>query len=82
MNFQRHPFDRLIMRRREIKARIIRYHIYSSYQQHATYRLQKSRTEVAFWWTSIKEKPLELFLIQTTFQGNRTKSLKVLYADS
>ena len=27
MNFQRHPFDRLIMRRREIKARIIRYHL-------------------------------------------------------
>ena len=30
----------------------------------------------------IKEKPLELFVILTIFQGSRTKSLKVLYADS
>ena len=42
----------------------------------------KESNEVAFWWTSIKEKPLELFLILTIFQGSRTKSLKVLYADS
>ena len=39
----------------------------------------KYSDEVAFWWTSIKEKPLKLFGILRTFQGNRTKKLTVIY---
>ena len=41
----------------------------------------KQSDKVAFWWTSIKEKPFKLFLILTTIQGSRTKQLKVLSAD-
>ena len=42
----------------------------------------KESDKVAFWWTSIKGKPLEIILILTTIQGSRIKQLKVLSADS
>ena len=37
----------------------------------------KDSDKAAFWWTSIIEKPLKLFWILRTFQGNRTKKLTV-----
>ena len=40
----------------------------------------KDSDKVAFWWTSIKEKPLKLFSTLTRFQGNRQESEKFFLA--
>ena len=41
----------------------------------------KESGKVAFWWTSIKEKPLELFWIFTRFQGNSPRNWEFYLAE-
>ena len=41
----------------------------------------KELDKVAFWLTSIKEKPLKLFSILTIIQGTKTTKLAVLSTD-